>query len=97
MVSFDADEDSRTFTFFYDEGDLIPSGDNFREYRITVAAVYGNAQQLSTDGSFVLRVKNPCRDNDYCSIIAPSVPEQLDDYNLNSGQEGTIIATIPQF
>jgi hypothetical protein len=41
VVSFNPDEESRTFLFWYDS-DLLPSGDTYKEYEITVTAVYGN-------------------------------------------------------
>lgn len=55
---------ARRFWFSYDS-DLIPSGDTYKEYLITVTAVSGDVVQVSTQNSFTLTVYNPCLDNAY--------------------------------
>jgi hypothetical protein len=52
---------------------------------------------VSTETSFVLKVLNPCIDNDYVSLVAPFVPARLDDYQMATGLDGTVIYTFPQF
>jgi hypothetical protein len=64
---------ARTFSFLYGT-DLSPSENTFKEYLITVTGVSGDDVQVSDQDSFVLRVNNPCLDNDYVSIVPPTIP-----------------------
>ena len=73
LISFNDDEASRTFSFFY-ASDLKPAGDTFREYKITIKAVSGLVAPVSTETSFNLKVYNPCQDKDYVQVVAPTVP-----------------------
>ena len=78
------DSNLRTFTF-ESSNDLTLSGDNFIDYTITITATAGIDTPVSDSASFNIQVKNPCIDESYVQINAPTLADQT--YSLYSPSE----------
>ena len=74
VVTFDAV--TPEFTFFYDT-DILLSGPDFKDYTVSVIGTSGIVTSISQSTSFNLRLRNPCIDPTYVTIIAsPSLTYQ---------------------
>ena len=84
---FDANQDQRVFTFFYD-ADVIAAGNLFFDYTITLKAQMGVLNTVEAQSSFTLTLRNPCVDPLFVKIDKVLLPSDL-TYALWEGDPGT--------
>jgi hypothetical protein len=66
------DPETRTFTFDY-SADLIPSSTDEISYIVTVTGTAGLVASKSAEGTFILKVANPCIDSNFVQISDPAL------------------------
>jgi hypothetical protein len=66
------DSNLRTFTF-ESSNDLTLSGDNSIDYTVTITATAGIDTPVSDSSSFSIQMKNPCIDESFVQINAPTL------------------------
>lgn len=74
---------TREFTFHYDK-DLLLSGPDFTDFTVEVSGTSGYLYPVTETTSFNLKLKNPCIDPNFVTIVTqPALPQSYILYDLN--------------